>query len=821
MHKFTTLLLLFLGFAATAQIKGKITTTTGEGIPFVSITIENTYTSTTANEEGRYELPVKTTGKYTIVFQSIGFKAKKATVNITSLPHTLDLVMEDESYLLEGVTISSGAEDPAYAIIRKAIAARKANAEKAGRFEADFYSKGSYRVKNLPKKFMGMKLEVEDQGLDSTGSGMIYLAESVSRITYEYPGNIKERVIASKVSGDSNGFDFNNARENNFDFYEDYVQFEIKMVSPIAKGALGYYKYKFDGSFYDDDGHLVNKIQVIPRRDKEPVFEGHIYIVGDTWAIYATDLNVKGYRMQMPVISLLNIKQNYSYNSNNNIWAKNSQTLDFTAGMFGITFMGKFTHVYSNYEFRTQAYPKETFGREIAIIEKDYNKKDSVYWNAMRPVPLLEDELADYKKKDSIQAAKKEQKNAVLTNKNRFKVLNIIDGYTYQKQDSLGSLGFKYNGVLEDPSYNTVQGWSLNSGLSFNFNNRKTKRYFSAWAKFNYGIAEDRLRVHGSFSRHIKKVGTFTFTGGNTIEQFNPDKPISPFINSISTLIFKDNYMKLYDNAFARVSYGRNVSKYLMVGTSVEYLRRRPLFNNADWVFIKNDHEYTSNNPLEPYNYTSAPFRPHNIVKGVITGNVVFERDYVTYPSGKMYMWGQNLPEISFRYEKAFGGSVEQYEYNFISAKAKYQFSIDNKGDFGASLSAGKFFGADGIAFMDYKHFKGNQTHVGTDAAYLDVFNLLPYYALSTNDAYVETHVEHNFKGYIMNKIPLLNLLQWNLIVGYHNLMSPDYKPYHEVSVGFNNIGIGAFRFLRVDYVRSYQGGFVTDGVVFGLNFFM
>jgi hypothetical protein len=70
-----------------------------------------------------------------------------------------------------------------------------------------------------------------------------------------------------------------------------------------------------------------------------------------------------------------------------------------------------------------------------------------------------------------------------------------------------------------------------------------------------------------------------------------------------------------------------------------------------------------------------------------------------------------------------------------------------------------------------------------------------------------------------MNKIPLLNLLKSNLILGFHNLAIPDVNPYSEFSVGLDNLGLGKFKMLRVDYVRSYQNGFKGDGVVFGLKF--
>ncbi|MDV6167942.1 DUF5686 and carboxypeptidase regulatory-like domain-containing protein [Flavobacterium sp. DG1-102-2] len=823
MHKYLTLLLLLFTFATHAQIKGKITSTTGEGVPFVSVSIQNTYVSTTANEDGAYELPVKNQGSHTIIFQSLGFKTKKITTKADSFPHTLNITLENDNYELKELTISKG-EDPAYAIIRNAIAKRKYNAEKSGRFEADFYSKGVYRVKNIPKKIMGMKVETEEEGLDSTGSGMIYLAETVSHITVDYPQKIKERIIASRVSGSDNGYSYNNAHENNYNFYDDYIEVEdVKMISPIAKGAAGYYKYKFEGSTFDENNQQINKIKIIARRDREPVFEGYIYIVEDSWAIYAVDLSTKGYRVQQPIIKEFNLQQNFSYNQTTGIWAKNSQNIDFTAGIFGMTFNGKYTHVYSNYVFQ-EKFEKEIFSKELTIVEKESAKKDTAYWNTTRPVPLSIDEVADYKKKDSIHSVRKSKvyQDSVITNANRFKPFDVISGYRYYKNDSIRHMVFNYSGLLDKPAYNTVQGWNLTSDVAFSYYNPKTKRSFSASAKFNYGFAEDRLRVSGQISKSFGKLGYYTFSGGNTIEQFNPNEPISPFINSISTLFFKDNYMKLYDKAFAKIATSRTLFKKILMSGSVEYLRRRPLYNNADWVFIKNDHDYTSNDPFQPYNYTSAPFEKHNMLKASVYGKILFKKDApVYYGSYLSYDYKNSVPEISFLYEKGFAASNSSYNYDLISAQASYKTEIDNKGNFGISLKAGKFFNADGIAFMDYKHFNGNETQVGTKESYLDMFNLLPYYSHSTNNAYFETHIEHNFKGYIMNKIPLLNVLQWHLIAGYHSIATPDYKPYHEATIGFDNIGFGPFRFLRLDYVRSFQGSVQKDGIVFGLHFFL
>ena len=121
---------------------------------------------------------------------------------------------------------------------------------------------------------------------------------------------------------------------------------------------------------------------------------------------------------------------------------------------------------------------------------------------------------------------------------------------------------------------------------------------------------------------------------------------------------------------------------------------------------------------------------------------------------------------------------------------------------------------------MDYQHFNGNQINVSQEGNYTNVFNNLGYYDLSANNRYLEMHAEHDFNGYILGKIPLLNKLNFNLVVGAHNLSTPDNRPYQEYTIGLDNIGWGKWRFLRFDYIRSYQSGFGSDAFVFGLKFF-
>ena len=38
-----------------------------------------------------------------------------------------------------------------------------------------------------------------------------------------------------------------------------HLDFDVKVISPIADGAFNYYKYKFDGSFADENNKIINK----------------------------------------------------------------------------------------------------------------------------------------------------------------------------------------------------------------------------------------------------------------------------------------------------------------------------------------------------------------------------------------------------------------------------------------------------------------------------------------------------------------------------------------------------------------------------------
>lgn len=816
--KLLSVLLFLLALNSFAQIKGTVVDDKGIPLPFVNIFEENTYNGTTTNENGKFTLNVKSENP-TVVFQYLGYKTVKKTIAKSQFAENLTITLVEENITLKEVVINPK-DNPANDIIRNAIKHKKENSEKTARFKADFYSRGIIRLKDAPKTIMGQKFDFFDEVLDSTRSGIIYLSETVSKITFQKPDKMKEIIVASKVSGDDNGFSFNNAASVNFDLYENYLPFEINVVSPIADNAFNYYKYKFEGSFYNENNQQINKIKVIPRRDNEPVMNGYIYIVDDSYSIYASDLSIKGSQMQSPAIDQLTLKQSYSYNSINKIWVQNTQTLDFVAGMFSIKLNGRFTYVYSNFEFEKQ-FAKKTFTNEILSFEKDANKKEDSFWNEIRPVPLTEEESTDYVKKDVLQTKKKSEKylDSMDAKHNKFKLSNILNGYSYK--NSFKKWRFDYDSPILTTAFNTVQGWNASAGFSYTKRDEDKRTFTRIGTRIAYGFSEEKVRATGYFTR--KRSGTsnsyVNFSGGSSVNQFNQSNPISNIVNTVSTLFFKNNFMKLYERNFVSGTFTGELVNGIYMSASAEYAERKPLYNTTDYTVIKNDDLYTSNNPLDPLDETSAAISKHNLVKTNLSMRFNFGQKYITRPDGKYNIPNDDYPALTIGYEKTFAATDKNYEYDLLAARVNYDITVGNKGNMQMVFKAGKFFNADNISFVDYRHFNGNQTHIGQTDNYTNVFNLLPYYSASTNDAYFETHIEHNDKGYLMNKLPLLKLLKSQLVLGVHNLAVPDRKPYQEFSVGLDNLGFGKVKIFRVDYVRSYQDGYQGDGVVFGLKF--
>lgn len=819
MNKFFQILFLLITTIVQSQITGIVKDTSGQPLPYVNIFIENTYKGTTSNEDGYFELNISKTGNHTVVFQFLGYKTLQKKLEISQFPHAIDVVLEEENINLNEVVIDAK-ENPANQIIKAAIAKRQLHLEKLNAYTADFYSKGIIRIVDAPENFMGQDVGDFGGALDSTRTGILYLSETMSKIKYLKP-ELFESVTASKVSGNSTGISFNSAMDVDFNLYNNTVNINNDIISPIADYAFNYYKYKLEGEFYDDEGHLIHKINIIPKRENDRVFSGSIYIVEDTWALYGIDIQVKGSQIQVLAADTIRIRQNLTYDKSEDQWLVRAQTIDFDYSFLGFKGDGSFVANYTNYILDPESTDRNN-KNEILVFEKDANKKEVEFWNNKRPVPLTTEELKDYIRRDSLETLRssKTYLDSIDTENNKFKIINLLTGYSFK--NSFKKRSFRISGPLEGVHFNTVQGYNVSLDANFTKRYNNYKNFVSIDGDLNYSVETKRLRgtLGGRYKFNAINNATAWANFGAKTQQFNRSNPISNLHNDISSLFFENNFMKIYDKQFAEIGYAQELFNGLRFSSQIAYENRKVLFNTSDEVINPQDNiEYTSNNPLAPNDFGSAPFTNHDLILLDLGIGIRFGEKYMSYPDLKFNISNSDYPQLYFNYSKGFSASVSDYNFDHFNVRLRQNINLKTTGILKYNLSTGTFFENKDLAFTDYKHFNGNLTHVNTKGNYLSSFKNMGYYDFSTSNNYFEYHLEHDFKGYILGKIPWVNTLNLNLVIGAHGIGIKNESPYKEFNIGLGNIGWKKYRFLRVDYVRSYVNGAIDDSLMFGLSF--
>ncbi|MNK66908.1 hypothetical protein D3C87_862370 [compost metagenome] len=790
--------LTHIAFAQQFTVTGIVKDTNGQPVPFASVYLKNTTTGTSANVDGKYSVKLKS-GQQTLSFRAVGYKQQDHIINLTD-DIALNVTLSAESYTLENVNIRANAEDPAYAIMRKAIKERKTHLNEVSSFSCDVYIKGVQRLKGAPKKFFGQDIQKVLE-LDTNRKGIIYLSESQSKFNFSRPNNIHEEMISSKVAGRNNAFSFNKASDLIINFYDNYL-LENKLsargfISPIADNALFYYKYKLLGES-TENGELIHKIQVIPRRENDPVFRGIIYIIDNSWRIYNTDLFLTK-NAGINFIDTLNINQQFT--KVKEVYMPTSINFQFAGNVLGFKIAGYYVGVYSNYNTDPK-FSKNFFSGEILKVTEMVNKKDSAYWVNNRPIPLTEDEKINYVTKDSIAKLKESKKylDSLEKDNNKFGIGKLLlRGHSIN--DRYDKEYWYFDPVLRAIFYNTVEGFAIKYGVTY----RKTfenRRSYSIRPELRYGFANKKLTgsLTGNYYYNPLKSASIGASFGNGIFDLNNLGSMTALGNTINSLFYEKNFPKFYEKSFANINTTRELATGLQGSLGVDYSRNKSLTNSTNFKFIDaKDREFTSNNPFNPE--AEVPLFPtYSSFSATASLTYTIGQKYITRPDGKFYTESK-YPRITVLYKKGFNNVLNSdIDYDFVKAEVfQERIGLGLLGYTSFLAGVGKFINNKKMYYPDFKHFSGNISTIFPPN--LRKFQYLDFYQFSTNQQYFEAHLEHNFAGFFMNKIPLLRKARLEEFIGGGYLSSPEKRNYKEFYFGLQRL------VLRASYGFAYDGG--------------
>ncbi len=807
-------------------IKGKVTDQNGSPLPFVNIYVKGTSQGTTSNFDGDFTLNLQKGTSQTLVFQYVGFKKKEIPIDIKTNTSNLKVKMETEATMLHEVTVTADGRDPAYAIIKHAQKTRKKHAKQLKAYSVDIYIKSVDRLSETPEKLPKF---MENWELpDSNDLGLLGLSESVAKYYFQAPDNFKEEMIASKVAGTNHGYSWNRAGDVMINFYQNNIPMgwfgERGFVSPIASSAMMYYKFKLVNIIVDN-GKTIYKIQVIPRRKHDPVFKGYVYIVDGEWSFSAVDL-VLTKDANIKMIDSLEIKQT-NIPLNDTIWVPFTIQYKQHFKIFGYGGYSNAVGTFSNYNIHPH-FDKNFFGNEIFRIEESANKKDTVYWDKTRYIKLTDEEKEYYRKKDSL--LRKRQDPVYLDSlkkaENKFHWNSIwLESYSYKNYPKYRSW---YIDALISPAsiyYNTVEGLVVRANAGYAFYDKKDMEenenrmwFWNAKTKIlptlKYSITNNEF--YGYISTYYKE--NINLAIGRDVKNI---ANTSEFDNTIYTLFLKENLSKFHKKDFVSLWTWRRITRGLTGSITLNYERRYPMTNNADFSFYDYfkmpDKEFTSNNPLNPDDDSPA-FNQHDVF--IASVNLSFQpgQKYESYPGGKKYYNESDKPYFYLDYKHGEYTSDSRSGFNFA------QFAISdiiNMNLFGKSVytfNVGGFIsGSKNLEFIDYKHFEGNQTiflHPIWGLQSSVPFNTLNYFDYSTNKYYLSGRWEHHFNGWVFNKLPVLRKLKFQVLAGAASLYSADNGLFSEIFVGAENI----FNVLRIDVVTNYQNEKINPLLRIGID---
>lgn len=830
-------------------IRGKVSDTHGHPLAYAGIHVKGTNQGTLANSEGEYELFLDP-GEYIIHYQHLGFKTEVRTLKVANDISIQNITLTEQSLLLRELQVGKDYEDPAYTIMRKAIAKAKFHQLQVQSYSATVYARSTAMPTKIP---VLMKRRFKKQGISE---GVAFVNESVSKVDFSRPNSYKQVIVSTQ-----NNLDNSAPTPNEFIFASFYNPEVGGTVTPLSPKALNVYHFEYEGHF-EDRGEIINKIKVTPKSFKQGVFRGSIYIIEDRWSIHSFNLETLWQGFQIRVKQL--------FAPIDDVWVPSSQHFDINGSYLG--FAGKFTYIVSiKYEdikidpslketvtlvdpYKESSTPvklppkvdlekmiaegKEVDTKQFRKIVKEYekeqrkssatgqsprevrrdtihieplaNQRDSTYWASVRSIPLTPNEVISYQVSDSLNRSRPGND---LGDSTRFKPVHLLTGgrYRYAHGHSLTLYA-----PLRTLSFNPVEAFNFELGVEWR-KKWNDQQQFALIPNLHYATGRNRLSPRANLV-YVWNNSRISLEGGEKISQFNDQNPIHPMVNLIYYSLFNQNHLRLYQKNYLQIEFRQRYLADIMDWTVNLETGRRKWLENLDkgGKFLWGNPE-KEDNLNSPY-YFDYPSFYHSYPSNYTVFSTTLEiRPWQRYlvRNGRKRLLSSNQPTFTITYKKGFSLFNSVVDYDLVEGGFRYEPKIGDASTLQLSGLAGRFLNNKAMAFPDFKHFMGNQTILQTGDR-LTGFRMLPYYDYSTPRNYLVGHISYNSPKLLLSQIQLLRMLGLKEYLQLHLLRTPNTQLYSEQVYGLDGV-LKIFRLEAVTHFHQdvYLGWGVRVGTIF------
>lgn len=839
------LLCCLLSFPLFSQtFKGRVVSSNGEPIPYASLYLRELQSGFTTDDNGYFQTTVKS-GQYICDVSSLGYVQQTFTLDIPAGGLEKNITLAERVYRLSEVHISKNSEDPAYAVMRQAIARAPYYRTHVKSYTAETYLKGTGKLKKIPGI---LKLSKEVREESKKYMGKLFLIEEQRKVTFSAPDKWDNEILAY-----SNSFpeEVNiNLETTNINFYQPKL---FGMISPLNPSAFSYYRFKLEG-FYKEGNYMINKVKVIPKKDNPNLISGYLYIPENLWCVSNANITVNLNTIKANVVitcneikpavflptsisiqadfSAMGVKAEASYlsaiqynnietvsatlasshiNTNTTPSASNTSVTKKTTlskkqqkvkeKIEELTSKEELSNreayklaklVSQSVELQDTTKSKHKYEKKLrtynAQTDSLANKRDSTYWKNVRSVPLRPEEMESYAYKEKLTMMNDSVKKDS-THKSNFgkKFMNtLLMGQTFYSENKRAWI--KVGDLISFvPEYNFVDGlWvgaTLKAGIKLNESSN-----LNFIPKAYYTTARKEWIGTGAFELDYspRRLGKLSLEGGITSTDFNQESGESRRINMLASLLFARNDIKFFERKYLFIKNDVELINSMMLSAKLSWERRSALENHAHRSIFRR--EGSTNIPVNPA-YTDMP--RHDALKTSFAIEYT-PAHYYRMIRGKKVYEPSRYPTFRLAYERAFPhgeNSTLASVYHRIELSAYQQINFGLFNTLSWYINGGTFQGKENMQFPDYKHFATTKFPV-TERSFSNGFSLLDNYAYSTSDHWGQANLAYYTPYLLIKHLPFLKQKRFDEALHVRSLWVYDRKIYTEVgySLGMSTL---------------------------------
>ena len=832
-------LLLLVPVVAEAQqtttaVQGRVRDAeTNEPIPFVQIVFEGTTIGTETDMDGKFSIS-NTQGLTKLQFRMMGYEAQtfKAVQGKTKKRVTVKMVPRGKTLQAVEITAKKGnskysrKHNPAVELVKKVIAHKEENRlEHVDQYHRQVYERLSMSLDDFNPDFEGKRIwrklnflekYIDETEFDATPILCVSMREALAEESYRKDPSLKRRLVKGKrMEGldevmEDEGMDANiQAMFTPVDIYDGDIELMLNhFTSPLSPVlAVTFYKYYITDTTFVD-GQKCVELSFVPANQQSYGFTGRMYVSLDpdsTFALTKYVMTVSPH-VNLNFVRDLSIVQTFHRDSAGHY-------LPYRCDTYGRMYISKriqelYVHqmrVYTEYDLSDTADMLadslfSVFEHEVVLPRKDLLRYKSEF-NARRPVKLTAKETV----LDSMWIE--------LRRLPEFRILKatgevLASGYipTHRKRsESRFDLGPVFNFL----SYNHQEGWRVRLGgmskatlsprhflegyVAYGFRDQRPKTNLT----YTYTFDDKDRHVHEAPYSSISLNATYELeTPGQSYDNFDRDNIFSS----------SDKELNVQYVAQALLRFRKEWKSHLRFDTWLAARRYEPA-GSLEYL------QYQADGSLKRVDY---------FTEGEFHVGLSFTPNFAagTRRRETQSNLRRDAPTISL-----------SHNVNLVDGETLIQST---------SFSADKRFWLSSFGHIDAKVVSGviwnrapyTRLYIPSGNANLflatNAFNTMRPMEFIM-DQYVAFFATYHLKGWILNRIPLINRLRLREVVGFNFLYGglsnkndfysdPTglYKmpegtqafgttPYMEYSIGVENI----LKFLRVDFVRrlSYLDG--------------